>query len=360
MGYTTAANQEGVPEGHTRFRFDTTIGGVRHRKVITCHPDEVKTLYNRWVEGIRTAPPREYTGVAMVDSYLMRYQGKPDYIQRVRRVLNEFMKTTGGGDIHINDLKRHDVEVYIAWLRQDALKPSTVNRRLAIISRFYQWTIDNEYRTRPNPVRGTSLKEDNMREIYLLPPQLRTLIMTLTDESFEDTWTEVRIAGMLATFGGLRLGEILSLTPMDIDLDIRLIVLTGDHTKSDRGRFIPFPTILQNFLRRHITDTTSDEPLFPGRTSYHMSYKWKRFQAFLGFTTAYGALRFHDLRHVYAQLCRQLGMPMGNLADILGHCTPAFTQKRYAQTMPENVRREIDKMDEIVQMWTTEESDPPH
>jgi integrase len=47
--------------------------------------------------------------------------------------------------------------------------------------------------------------------------------------------------------------------------------------------------------------------------------------------------RFHDLRHTCAAWLVQVGVPLTEVRDVLGHSTIKMTE-RYAHLAPENVR----------------------
>ena len=45
-------------------------------------------------------------------------------------------------------------------------------------------------------------------------------------------------------------------------------------------------------------------------------------------------MRLHDLRHSAATLMLAAGVPVGDVADRLGHATPAFTLTAYRHAIP--------------------------
>jgi integrase len=54
-------------------------------------------------------------------------------------------------------------------------------------------------------------------------------------------------------------------------------------------------------------------------------------KAFAELSAAAGVrrIRFHDLRHSCATLLYELGVPIENIQDVLGHSTPVITKLRY-------------------------------
>ena len=58
-----------------------------------------------------------------------------------------------------------------------------------------------------------------------------------------------------------------------------------------------------------------------------------------------GHLRLHDLRHTAATLSLSAGLPVRDVADMLGHSSPSITLDVYGQSVSEGPRRVADAMD---------------
>lgn len=161
---------------------------------------------------------------------------------------------------------------------------------------------------------------------------------------------------------GLRRGEALGLAWGDVDLERGVLrvrqalqraggVLRVGPVKSDgSARFVAMPTPCVEAFRRH-QEQQAQERLVAG-AAWH--------ETGLVFTTPLGTpiepanvnkiflelsgrggirrIRFHDLRHSCATLLYELGVPIENIQDVLGHSTPVSTKTLYVDGS-EKVRR---------------------
>jgi integrase len=154
----------------------------------------------------------------------------------------------------------------------------------------------------------------------------------------------------LLYLAGLRAGELLRLTPANVDLDAGVLPIR--HTKFDESRMVPIaPDLAQQLLRcrelaaKHFTGGAPETPFFPSprggrysitdlRGAFHQTLKI----AGIDRTTGNRHIRLHDLRHSMAVLrlllwCEQnadLGAKLPLLATYLGHVGLASSQ-RYLQ-----------------------------
>jgi integrase len=58
-------------------------------------------------------------------------------------------------------------------------------------------------------------------------------------------------------------------------------------------------------------------------------------------------IRFHDLRHTAASLLLARGVPVTEVARMLGHSSPHITYKLYAHAIPEGQRQAVAAMEAI-------------
>lgn len=59
-------------------------------------------------------------------------------------------------------------------------------------------------------------------------------------------------------------------------------------------------------------------------------------------------VRFHDLRHSCASFLLAAGVPVRQVADVLGHAQIALTLSIYAHVMPSEFQRSADVMEGIL------------
>ncbi len=143
---------------------------------------------------------------------------------------------------------------------------------------------------------------------------------------------------------GMREGELLALSPTDIDLDNKIIsinrtyqriggkdVFTSPKTRKSK-RKIPIPDFLCQELSDYIQSRymlDADERLFPVTKSY-LSHEMIRGCK----KTGVKKIRIHDIRHSHASLLINQGCDALMLADRLGHEKVSTTLNTYSHLFP--------------------------
>ena len=136
---------------------------------------------------------------------------------------------------------------------------------------------------------------------------------------------------------GLRLGELLALKWVDIDLKQGLLTVHGATAKTGQTRHIPLNAEARDVLTRW-RKQSKGEQVFTVQSS---------------FKTAWGALleraqvsrfRWHDLRHHFASRLAQAGVPLNTIRELLGHGSMAMTI-RYAHLAPDTRRSAVELLD---------------
>lgn len=147
-----------------------------------------------------------------------------------------------------------------------------------------------------------------------------------------------RVMALLASWCGLRFGELAELRRGDVDtkagiLHIRRAVVRANgqtivkKPKSDAGtRDVAIPPHLLPLIREHLLEHAEpgkDGLLFPARGGGHLAPS-TLYRVFYPARLAAGRpdLRWHDLRHTGAVLAAQTGATLAELMGRLGHSTP--------------------------------------
>lgn len=152
-----------------------------------------------------------------------------------------------------------------------------------------------------------------------------------------------KAAVVLAAWCGLRRGEILGLTPADLDLDRGTVTVRRTRTellsspdrfdgppKTDAGyRTVAIPPHVLPLLTEHLARYAGPDRLFVGRTGEPMRgdavrLAFQRARERTGLTH----LRFHDLRHTGQTLAAEAGASLADLMRRLGHSS-MVAAKRY-------------------------------
>jgi integrase len=180
----------------------------------------------------------------------------------------------------------------------------------------------------------------------------------------ERTFELLRCAVHLAAFCGLRWGEIMGLTRAAVDLDGRLIkvrhsLTDWDELKSPKTpagvRDVPMPCHLRDMLRDWLARFYVENPrdlVFctssGGRVSaanFHAEF-WRPLLARAGLIRDGNNLHFHALRHFAASWMLENGLPLMDVASLLGHKKFDVTLQVYAHPIIGGSRRSeaIDRM----------------
>lgn len=196
-----------------------------------------------------------------------------------------------------------------ATMKQDmlaqGLSPQTVNRRLAVVQRilnlaYKEWRwLDRPLGEFIGPMKtGESEYE---RHVYLTAERVEHYFAKVNNP-------EARRAMFALVFTGLRVGELLALTP---DNWTGTAVRLTAKTKGKRPRSIPVP----EFAR----------PLFqslPFATTYSTLRYW------IEKARGDDDIRLHDLRHTFASwLVDNPEIPLAMVRDLLGHCNLSVTSR---------------------------------
>ena len=167
---------------------------------------------------------------------------------------------------------------------------------------------------------------------------------------------------------GMREGELLALSPADIDFDNKTIsinrtyqriegkdVFTSPKTRKSK-RKIPIPDFLCQELSDYIQSRymlDADERLFPVTKSY-LSHEMIRGCK----NTGVKKIRIHDIRHSHASLLINQGCDALMLADRLGHEKVSTTLNTYSHLFPHKQQELVHSL-ESLQATDSPTPEPP-
>lgn len=243
------------------------------------------------------------------------------------------------GHVALADIRRQDVRAWAAELRTGGLSPATVERCVSLLSGSLRAAVDAEILA-ANPAARLRLGGGSPApERYLTRDEVAAIFDHLKDEHLA--------MAQLLLYTGMRWGEAAGLHAARIDRERGMVMVaevwsTKGHVmkaypKGRRQREVPLPEWVELPERRG------------GSCGYE--HKGSRCRGALAivnaegsvvddslfrkvFTTAakragVGHVRVHDLRHTYASWLLQSGVSLAEVGRLLGHVSPATTQ-RYA------------------------------
>jgi integrase len=225
---------------------------------------------------------------------------------------------------------------------------ATLNRDLALASAVFSWAIRAGY-VEENPVRKVERfnERGRERETYLTADEARALVGACSPV--------LRPVVMAALHTGMRRGELLALRWRAVDLDRRELLVEAATEKAGRGRVVPLTDALCSTLaalkadrKRPALDGSdavftdhAEAPLTRSAVQYIFPRTVSACEALP--LAKRGKVTFHALRHTAASLMVAAGVPLFDVAKILGHSTLAMTM-RYAHFAPEAGRAAVEAL----------------
>ncbi|GAA3747048.1 integrase [Spinactinospora alkalitolerans] len=230
------------------------------------------------------------------------------------------------GDIFLKDIRESDVRTWRAARRRAKVGKVTVAKAYRLMRSVLNTAVrDRLIRENPCRIEGAGQEHSEERpalsvaEVYRLagavPARYRALVL-------------------LATFGGLRWGELVGLRRHRLDLDRRTVTVRetayelggvrfGPPKSRASRRTVQLPGLIIADLRRHLADYAEEGPdglVFVGkrgnplrRTNFAAIWTSARAEAGLP------GVHFHDLRHAGNTYAAEAGASLRELMNRMGH-----------------------------------------
>ena len=255
----------------------------------------------------------------------LAYQSQKAYKPAKKRAEIHF------GDIPIKDIKPRDITAFLRILaNQDYAQKTIANQRL-VINLICEHAI-REGDIEMNPCASAKAPKDTKKTS-------RTAA-SATDEEIIKKSSDVWLFPFIAIMTGMRKGEILALQWKDIDFENNIIMVTksvyheGDRPlikspKTEAGnRIVPLLQPLKEKLQaiknkspdHFIISDTGERPLSNRR--YTTEYTRFKDETGIGCTA-------HQLRHSFATIAFECGVPVKSVQEILGHKQLSTTMDLY-------------------------------
>ena len=201
-----------------------------------------------------------------------------------------------------------------------------------------------EYITK-NPMRAVSPPKKRQREAkFYTPEQLGTLLAKAVG-------TRLELPVFICAYLGLRRGELCGLRWSDVDLEHHTITIENTRTQAGKKEIEKGTKTASSTRTLYLPDTLCDmlkaakEHQQACRATYkntvivmedgrpfRPNYLSELFGKFLA-DNDLPKIVLHELRHTFASLSNQAGIPAYNIGKALGHSTPATTQKIYTHLL---------------------------
>ncbi|MEC5218009.1 integrase/recombinase XerD [Actimicrobium sp. GrIS 1.19] len=222
-----------------------------------------------------------------------------------------------------------DLNGYFA-ARHDASRPTSANRRLAVLKRFYQLALRNGQLVDDPCLRMVSAKQ---------PPRFpKTLseanVVALLDAPLVDTPLGLRDRTMLELMyaSGLRVTELVLLKSVELSLNDGVVRVTG---KGNKTRLVPFGEHAGAWVARYlkegrpaILNGQMDDALFVTARGGPMTRQmfWVLIKKYALKADIHAPLSPHTMRHAFATHLLNHGADLRVVQLLLGHADISTTQ----------------------------------
>ena len=232
--------------------------------------------------------------------------------------------------------------------RRSGVSGATLNRDMSLGSALYRWAAEAGH-VEGNPFRKIrrDSEKGRARETYLTAEEAQALLASCSDV--------LRPFVLAALHTACRRGELLGLRWRAVDLARREILIEPAAEKTGRGRVVPMTSELHAELCRLKSERPrpaidGSDQVFAGSTGRPLQPRTLSTMVRTTVDRCEGiplekreGVTLHVLRHTAASLMVAAGVPLFDVAKILGHSTLAVTM-RYAHFAPEAGRAAIESL----------------
>ena len=297
--------------------------------------------------------PSEYTFAQWLDYWykdIILPQIEETTAYGYRGMIENYLKPQIG-EIRLQKLTARDIQQYYTWLMgEKELSPNTVIKHHNLLTNTLNAAERQEYITK-NPMRAVSPPKKRQREAkFYTPEQLGILL----DKA---VGTRLELPVFICAYLGLRRGELCGLRWSDVDLEHKTITIENTRTQAgkkeiEKGtktasstRTLYLPDTLCDMLKaakenqqacraeyKNAYDDNDYVVVMEDGRPFRPNYLSELFGKFLA-DNGLPKIVLHELRHTFASLSNQAGIPAYNIGKALGHSTPATTQKIYTHLL---------------------------
>lgn len=270
--------------------------------------------------------------------------------QRIAKAVNPVM-----GHMPLRAVRREDAQAFADKLADAGAAPATVKQYMGIVRRAFNMAAETlidgavPLFAGQNPARGLRLPAvHNSRERYLQEDEAARLIKAAGALRSPDLHDAV----VLSLNTGLRLGELMRLRWLDVNL-AGAIVAVPDEDKRKPGGKVPLNedalTVFQR--RKEALEGDAGGRVFPpvagGAVRNNISEMFRKLADELGLNKGVADKRhkivFHSLRHTFASWLALAGTDIYRIKTLMRHKSISMTM-RYAHLIPDATREAVHKL----------------
>jgi integrase len=321
-----------------------TLNGSRWRRDFISKPDAIKWEAEskaRLLNSLTPEMPRR--GRAKADP--LTFDGRPRTIQELaelvierhwRRSKNSAKAAATAREVckligpatNLNDIRVTTVDDLKAKLYDRGASSSTVNRKLAALSKMLSYAEEREWLDRRPKVKREREREHRIR--FITEQEEAQMLAWATHRGL-DWFHDLIVVGVDT---GFRMGELTGLSKMSLGERVVTVWIT----KSGKPRTVPLTRRAEAALARR----WYDEPFFHqarGRAFYDL---WHAMRSELGIDDPQFVP--HAMRHTFCSRLAMRGAHAKTIMELAGHSSIMVTQ-RYMHLAPATLRGAIDLLE---------------
>lgn len=295
-------------------------------------------------------------------------------IELYEGVIEKYIKDADISRKLVNEIQGHEFQNFLNSLTRDLSRTSIKRVRNLINNAMKQAVLSRivafnpcESTVVPNGTEVNSIDEDEVIEFFTLAEQKQLTEFILNNEK------DIRLKAMiiLDLYTGLRLGELLGLREVDVDLKRREVKVRGSIRRTKEGlvyqkpktkssiRTVPIPSSIIPILKDYMI--LVNEQRIKGSIIYNDCGLF--FKTDIGnmldprnVRRAYQRLlsradiverKFHALRHTYATRLMELGENPKVVQKLLGHANITITLNIYSHVTEEKKESAAEKLNTL-------------
>ena len=252
-----------------------------------------------------------------------------DAYRRDLRLFARWLEVKRPERLDLHAVEPQDIAAYFADRHAES-KPSSANRRLSVLKRFYQLAL-RERRVAADPCLKMASAKQPLRFVHTLNEAQVEALLNAPDVGTplglrERTMLELMYAS------GLRVSELVTLKVVELSLNDGVLRITG---KGSKTRLVPFGEQARHWLERYMKEARGvilngqvDDALFVTARGGPMTRQmfWiviKKHAVKAGITAP---LSPHTLRHAFATHLLNHGADLRVVQLLLGHADISTTQ----------------------------------
>jgi len=237
---------------------------------------------------------------------------------------------------------------YVEGLKRRRKKPSTINKRMSLISVLFDEAIKWRKYQGEKP-RMSRYRVSNARRRLITPEEEARAISLCNLENPH----EAALADLIMVLAdtGLRLSEALGIQPRHVDLEFESVLIVETKNGDDR-------TVLLTHRSLEILKRRNLHPVFHPLTKNNTNHVWSRIRERMGLKHDKEFV-LHVLRHTYATTLANAGVDSFRLQKAMGHKCIQTTQ-RYIKVSASALRGLPRIIEERTSKYERSLPPPPH